>query len=124
MRDGISFTHDLDQGFPLLGEKMEDSQLSATHPTLLFFGAAGDLNTNRQSKRIVELYKKYKVQQVKFVVIDVDHPATPESKALLKKYYQGYIPSQIVFDKQSSNKWSHSGESEVSAISSQLDKLL
>src|SRR5689334_1398880 len=44
MRPGISFAHDLDQGFPIMGDKMDDVQIASGKPTVLFFGAAGDLN--------------------------------------------------------------------------------
>lgn len=124
MREGISFVHDLDQGFPILAEKMEDVELSTAHPTVLFFGAAGDLNTNRQAKRIVDLYKKYKEKSVKFIVIDVDHPVNPAAKSLIKTYYQGYIPGEVVFDKTGAKKYSHSGEVEGSTLSSQIEKLI
>jgi hypothetical protein len=124
MRDGISFYHDLDQGFPILAEKMEDVQLAAGKPTLVFFGAAGDLNTNRQAKRIVDLYKKYKSEQLKFIVVDVDRASTPAAKSLIKAYYAGYIPAQVVFDKQGKQKWTHTGEVDAAAISGQVDKVL
>jgi hypothetical protein len=124
MRDGISFYHDLDQGFPILAEKMDDVQVPVGKPTVLFFGAAGDLNTNRQAKRIVDLYKKYKAEQIKFIVVDVDRASSPAAKSLIKAYYAGYIPTQVVFDKQGKQKWSHTGEVDGNVISGQLDKVL
>lgn len=124
MRDGVSFVHDLDQQFPILGEKMDDVAVSSDHPTVLFFGAAGDLNTNRQAKRIVDLYKKYKTNNVKFIVIDVDHPANASAKALIKTHYQGYIPGEVVFDKTGKAKWTHTGEVELGSLSAQVDKVL
>ena len=123
LRDGISYVHDLDKGFPIVADKMEDVELSAEHPTMLFFGAAGDLNTNRQAKRMVDLYKKYKAANVKFVVIDVDHPLSSEAKTLIKSHYQNYIPAQILFDKSRKQRWTHSGETETSIMSAQIDKL-
>lgn len=124
MRDGISYVHDLDQGFPIIADKMTDVELSTTHPSLLFFGAPGDLNTNRQARRIVEIYKKYKGDGVKFIVIDVDHPINDDAKKLIKAYYQNYIPGQLIFDRSGKQKWSRSGETEISVISGQLDKLI
>lgn len=124
LRDGVSFVHDLDQGFPIIADKCEDVEVSSGHPTLLFFGAAGDLNTNRQAKRIVDLYKKYKQNNVKFIVIDVDHPPCPAAKALIKTHYQGYIPGEVVFDKTGKPKWTHTGEAELGSMSSQIDKVL
>jgi hypothetical protein len=125
LRDGVSFSHDLDQGFPILGDKMDDVQVASGRLTLIFFGAAGDLNTNRQAKRIVDLYKKYKTEPVKFVIVDVDRAAANAgSKALVKSYYTGYIPTAVLLDKQGKQKWNHTGEVDGSVITGQLDKLL
>lgn len=125
MRDGVSFTSDLDKTFPIVAEKMEDVEIATAKPTVLFFGAAGDLNTNRQAKRIVELYKKYKTAgAVKFVVIDVDKPGSPAAKALIKAHYQGYIPGEVIFDKTGKSKWTHTGECEVNTMANQIEKVL
>jgi len=124
MREGISFFHDLDQGFPIVCDKMDDVAPANGKPTILFFGASGDLNTNRQAKRIVDLYKKYKDSQVKFVVIDVDHASGVPVKTLVKTYYPGYIPAEIIFDKQGKAKWNHTGEVDGGVMASHLDKLL
>ena len=124
MREGISFFHDLDQGFPIVCDKMDDVAPANGKPTILFFGASGDLNTNRQAKRIVDLYKKYKDSQVKFVVIDVDHASGVPVKTLVKTYYPGYIPAEIIFDKQGKAKWNHTSEVDGGVMASHLDKLL
>jgi hypothetical protein len=124
MRDGVSYFSDLDKGFPIVGEKMDDVAVSTTTPTFLFFGAAGDMNTNRQAKRVVDLYKKYKGSNVKFIVIDVDHALSPPAKALIKAHYTGYIPGEVVFDKTGKQKWTHAGETETSVVAAQLDKVL
>lgn len=124
MRDGVSFVHDLDSGFPIIGDKLDDVSIATAHPTLVFFGACGDLNTNRQAKRIVDIYKKYHPLAVKFVVIDVDHPVNAEAKQLVKTYYQGYIPSELLFDKTGKQKWTHTGEIEQNALAVQVDKAL
>lgn len=121
LRAGISYVHDLDKGFPIIADKLDDVKIESTKPCLIFFAAAGDLNTNRQAKRIVDLYKKYK-DQVKFVVVDVDHPSNPETKQIIKTYYQGYIPQQVVIDKEGKTFWTHCGESD--AVAGQLDKCL
>jgi hypothetical protein len=124
MRAGISFFHDLDQGFPIMGDKMDDAQVATGKPTLVFFGAAGDLNTNRQARRIVDLYKKYNADAVKFIVVDVDNATTQPARLLIKTYYPGYIPTQVLFDKQGKAKWNHTGEVDASVIGGHLDKLL
>src|SRR5215470_244836 len=79
LRDGISFYQDLDTGFPIIGQKMDDVLPAADRPTFIFFGAAGDLNTNRQARRVVELYRKYRASGLKFIVVDVDEPPGQEA---------------------------------------------
>ena len=124
LRDGISYVHDVDKGFPIIAEKLDDVKIESGKATLIFFAAAGDLNTNRQSKRIVETYKKYKDSQLKFLVVDVDHVSNPETKQLIKNYYQGYIPQEVVLDKQGKTFWTHIGETDQSTLSDQLNKVL
>lgn len=124
LRDGISFMHDLDKGFPIIADKMEDVKLDSGRPALIFFGAAGDLNTNRQARRVVDLYKKYKATGTKFIVIDVDHAGSSEARALIKSYYQGYIPGVVVLDKQGKSTWNHFGETDLASMVTQLDKVL
>ena len=55
LRSGISYTQDIDSGFPIMGTNMDDCKISVSTPTFIFFGASGDLNTNRQAKRVVYL---------------------------------------------------------------------
>lgn len=124
LRDGISFVHDVDKGFPIIADKFDDIKIEAGKATLLFFGAAGDLNTNRQAKRVVELYKKLKDSKLKFIIIDVDHISSHEGKQLIKNYYQGYIPQEVILDRQGKTFWTHIGEVDQSALSAQLDKVL
>lgn len=121
LRPGISFVHDLDKGYPILGDHLDDVKIESGKPNLIFFAASGDLNSNRQARRVVDLYKKYK-EQIKFIVVDVDHPGNPETKQLIKAYYQGYIPQQVVVDKQGRTFWTHLGESD--GIAAQFDKCL
>ena len=124
LRPGISFSQDIDSGFPIVAEKMDDLTVESGRPTFIFFGASGDLNTNRQAKRIVDLYRKLPPKSVKFVIVDVDHPANDEVRSLIKAQYHGYIPSEVIFNKQGKSVWSHDGEVELGTVKSQLDKLL
>ena len=124
LKEGVSFVHDLNQGFPILGDKIDDVTLAATHPTLVFFGASGDLNTNRQAKRIVDMYKKYRTSGLKFIVVDVDHPANTQTKQLIKSYYEGYIPGEVLFDKNGKSVWKKSGEVETVTLTGLIDKQL
>ncbi|MBY0360229.1 MAG: hypothetical protein K2W82_19670 [Candidatus Obscuribacterales bacterium] len=124
LREGISYVHDLDKGFPILGDKLEDVRIESGRPCFIFFGAAGDLNTNRQSKRVIDLYKKYRDTNLKFIVIDVDHAPTPDAKQLIKRHYQGYIPEVVVLDKAGRSIWSHVGEVDNKITMTQLDKVV
>ncbi len=123
LREGLSYVHDLDKGFPIIADKMDDVKLDGGRPVLIFFGAAGDLNTNRQAKRVVDMYRKYK-DQLKFLVVDVDHGTSPELKQLLKNYYQGYIPQEVLIDKDGKTFWTHIGEVDSGSLSNQIDKML
>jgi short-subunit dehydrogenase len=89
----------------------------------LFFGASGDLNTNRQAKRLVDLSHKTNAKEVKFIVIDVDHATTDDAKKLIKTYYQGYIPCQVILDKNGKKTWSQVGEVEQGVVKNQLSKV-
>jgi hypothetical protein len=123
LRPGISFSQDLDNGFPILADKLDDVTVEPGRPSLLFFGASGDLNTNRQAKRIVELYRKNKGSGMKFIIVDVDH-ATQVAKSLVEKYYHGYIPSEVVLDKDGRKSWSQIGEIDNRLLQVQIEKVL
>jgi hypothetical protein len=124
LRAGVSFTQDLDSGFPIIGSNMDDCKISDTTPTFLFFGASGDLNTNRQAKRVVDLYKKVSSHSMKYIIVDVDHPSSEEAKSLIKTYYHGYIPSEVILDKRGKQAWSHDGEIDFATIKTQVDKCI
>ncbi len=128
LRAGISFTQDIDSGFPIVATNIDDAQLDPGIPTLIFFGAACDLNTNRQAKRLVDIYHKIPKGEVKFIVIDVDHPGNDDARKLIKTYYNppgktGYIPFEVILDKNGKAVWSQIGEVEISVVKGQLDKL-
>jgi hypothetical protein len=120
----ISYVHDLDRGFPIIGKKMDDVAIEKGKATFLFLGASGDLNTNRQAKRLISLYKKYREANIKFIVIDVDRPINNQAKSMINTYYQGYIPYQAVFDKNSKLTWSYSGEVDNHVLGNQINKVL
>lgn len=123
LRNGVSFTQDLDNGFPIEADNLEDYALISGKPTMIFFGASADLNTNRQAKRFVDLYNKYHTQ-VKFLIVDVDHLNNPRAKALASEHYKGYIPSEILLDKNGRTIWSQVGEVETAIISDRIEKML
>lgn len=106
---GISFTQDDGPGFPIVGDKMDDVAIEAGKPTFIFFGAAKNMNTNRQAKRLCHLYKK-NAATTKFIVIDVDNPPNEAARQLLRKYYQSYVPAQLLLDANGKQVWSQIGE--------------
>lgn len=124
LKEGISFTHDMDRSFPIVADKMDDVSLEPNRPTLIFFGAIGDLNTNRQARRLVDVYKKYKDSDLKFIIIDVDHLRGEAMQQLVKQYYEGYIPGQVLLDKNGKKAWSHVGEVEATMVAQKIDKQL
>jgi ribosomal protein L21E len=123
LKDGISFVQDTDNGFPIVGDNMDDATITQGMPSLIFFGAAGDLNTNRQAKRLVDLYKKIQ-DKVKVIVIDVDHPASAAVVKLIKTYYKGYIPLNVILDKNGKVSTTHTGEIDSGELKSKLDRVM
>ncbi len=123
LRDGISYFHDLDQGFPIVADNLDDVAMPQGKPAFLFFGAPGDLNCNRQAKRVVDLYKKYKTTQLKFILINVDEPPNDAARQLIKKHYSGYIPTELFFDSTGKQSWTHAGEVEFHTLSAQAEKV-
>ena len=123
LRPGVSFTQDIDNGFPIIGTDLDDTKIESGKPALIFFGASGDLNTNRQVKCLVDLYHKTNPKEVKYIVIDVDHATTDDAKKLIKTYYQGYIPCQVILDKSGKKTWSQVGEVELGTVKNQLSKV-
>ncbi|HEY9733209.1 MAG TPA: hypothetical protein V6C89_14925 [Drouetiella sp.] len=129
LRPGISFTQDIDAGFPIVATDIDNASIDPSLPSIIFFGAACDLNTNRQAKRLVDIYHKIPKGQVKFIVIDVDHPANEDARKLIRTYYSppgktGYIPFEVILDKSGKAVWSQIGEVEISVIKGQLDKVM
>jgi len=124
LRKGVSFTEDKDNGFPILADKMDDATIDSGKPALIFFGASGDLNTNRQAKRLVSLYNKFKSKNLKFILVDVDHASNANATELLKKHYKGYIPCQVLLDDGGNSVWSKSGEIQEGDVAKQIEAVV
>lgn len=124
LREGVSFSQDIDAGFPIVGKHMNDAVIATDSPTLIFFGASGDLNTNRQAARLVILYNQLRGKNLKFIVIDVGDLQSEEAKSLVGKYYKGYIPSQVLIDGSGRKVWSRIGEVELKVVKKQIRKLI
>ena len=123
LRSGIAFNRDVDDGFPIKAKHLDDITIEKGMPSFLFFGASGDLNTNRQAKRIVEIYKKLPGKSIKFILIDVDHPFNDAGKELIKSFYKGYIPYEIILDKDGKIIWSQIGEVHTNQLRQKLDEI-
>ncbi|MBX9670224.1 MAG: hypothetical protein K2X93_21670 [Candidatus Obscuribacterales bacterium] len=123
LRKGVSFVDDKDSGFPIIADKMEDTTIDSGKPALLFFGASGDLNTNRQAKRLISVYNHFKAKNIKFIVIDVDHSPNAQATELIKKHYKGYIPCQVVIDSTGNSVWSKSGEAAEGEVSKEVEQV-
>jgi hypothetical protein len=106
---GVSYNSDLGTTFPIAAEKLDDVSLDPTKPSLIFFGATGDLNTNRQAKRLVELYKK-EHDKSKFIVVNVDNPINESARRLIRQHYPGYVPAQLLVNPSGKVIWSQVGE--------------
>ncbi|HMP52291.1 MAG TPA: hypothetical protein PKD05_12130 [Candidatus Melainabacteria bacterium] len=124
MRKGVSFVEDKDNDFPIIADKLEDVHIEPGKTNFIFFGASGDLNTARQAKRLVGSYNKLRDRDVKFIVINVDKPASKEAEGLIKKYYKGYIPCQTVIDSGGTTTWSKVGEVSENEVTKQISKNL
>lgn len=124
LKKGISFNDDSDTGFPIDAARMDDMQLDPSKVTFIFYGASGDLNTNRQAKRLVDLYKQFSAKALKFILIDVDHPVNAQATALIKNHYKGYIPFEVILDRGSKVVWSQIGEVENGVLNQQLERAL
>jgi hypothetical protein len=124
LRDGISFYQDIDVGFPIMADKMDDLKSDPGKPTFIFFGASGDLNTSRQARRVVDLYRRNKATGIKFLIVDVDQSSNAATKELLKKHYTGYVPFQIILSAEGKQTWSQIGEVDMRILQDKLDAAL
>lgn len=123
LRKGVSFVQDIDAGFPIVANKFDDVSTEHGKATLIFYGASGDLNTNRQAKRMVDVYKKMRNRPIKFILIDVDHPGSTKATELVKKHYKGYIPFQVILGSDEKVSWSQVGEIESNVLEAQINKV-
>lgn len=123
LRKGVSFVQDIDSGFPIVASKFDDATTENGKATLIFYGASGDLNTNRQAKRVVDVYKRMRNRPIKFILIDVDHPGSTKALELVKKHYKGYIPFQVILGTDEKVSWSQVGETESNILEAQINKV-
>ena len=118
----LSFTDDSSPNFPITGSAM-DSGEAAGKATVIFFGTSNCWNTAREAERLVKLYPQYK-DRMDFVIVDLNHVA-PDQKALVARYYRGYIPTIAVVDAKGNVIYDRAGETARSrGDTGNLQKLL
>ncbi len=104
----LSFTDDSSSNFPIRGESTEDGKIASDRPTAIFFGTSHCWNTNREAERFVALAAKEK-DAVRFLVVDLDRPSR-DQKALVSRFYRGYIPTLAFLDASGNVVYNRSGE--------------
>jgi len=90
--------------------------------TSLIYGESC-FNSNRQAKRTVDLYEKYK-GRVNFVIVDLDIGRSAAQQELLKKFYPGSIPHVVLLDKFGNAIYNSAGEIGSDRVSALLDEAL
>ncbi len=105
---GLSFTDDSSSNFPIRAENLSDGRIASDRPTAIFFGTSHCWNTNREAERFVRLYEAKK-DSVRFVVVDLDRPSS-DQKALVSRFYSGYIPALAFLDRDGTVVYNKSGE--------------
>jgi len=124
LKDGISFVQDADNGFPIVAENFDDAKIEPGRPAFIFFGASGDMNTNRQAKRVIDLYNSFRNQEVKFILVDVDHPSGKGGTELVKKFYRGYVPCEVIIDRKGNEHLNQIGEVESQVLRKRIEQVL
>ena len=119
----LSFVDDSSSNFPIRGENMKDGKIASDRPTAVFFGTSHCWNTAREAERFVAFYAKQK-EAVRFLVVDLDHPSS-EQKALIARFYSGFIPTLAFLDARGNVVYNRSGEtSKERGDASALEELL
>jgi hypothetical protein len=119
----LSFSDDSSANFPIEGKNLSDGSIAGDHATVIFFGTANCWNTAREAERLVQLYPRYK-DKIHFVVVDLRQPSLAQ-KALIDRYYHGYIPTIAVINSAGNVLYDRAGETASErGDTSNLQKLL
>ncbi|HXN12891.1 MAG TPA: hypothetical protein VN865_07300 [Candidatus Acidoferrales bacterium] len=119
----LSFSDDSSPNFPIEGKNLSDGAVATDHATVIFFGTANCWNTAREAERLVQLYPQYK-DKIRFVVVDLRNPSVAQ-RALIARYYHGYIPTIAVIDRNGNVLYDRAGETaNERGDTSNLQKLL
>ncbi len=104
----LDYNTDSQDGPLITGDNMSAGIVSG-QPNYILIYAEACYNSKRQARRTVALYNAYR-SRIHFVIIDLDLPRSPEQQALVKKYFQGYIPHVAVLDRNGKPVYSQPGE--------------
>lgn len=104
----LSFSDDSSANFPIEGKNLSDGSIAADQAAVIFFGTANCWNTAREAERLVQLYPQYK-DKIHFVVVDLRNPSLAQ-RALIARYYHGYIPTIAVIDHAGNVLYDRAGE--------------
>ncbi len=104
----LSFTDDSSSNFPIRGQNTDDGRIGSDRPTAIFFGTSHCWNTNREAERFVALYAGEK-DTARFLVVDLEHLSS-EQRALVSRFYRGYIPTLAFLDRSGRVVYNESGE--------------
>jgi len=104
----LSFTDDSSPNFPIRATNADNGVIANDRPTLIFIGTSHCWNTAREAERVVTLYPKYN-DKVHFVVIDLND-VSPAQRPIVDKFYHGYIPTIVLFDRRGHLLYDRAGE--------------
>jgi hypothetical protein len=104
----LSFTDDSSPNFPIRSKDANDGAIARDRPTLIFIGTSHCWNTAREAERVVTLYPKDK-DKVHFITIDLNDTSAAQ-RAIVAKYYRGYIPTIVLFDRRGHLIYDQAGE--------------
>ena len=104
----LSFSDDSSANFPIEGKNLADGSIANDHATVIFYGTANCWNTAREAERLVQVYPQYK-DKIRFVVVDLRNPSLAQ-RALIGRYYRGYIPTIAVIDRDGKVLYDRAGE--------------
>jgi hypothetical protein len=104
----LSFIDDSSPNFPIRTNDAAEGAIANNRPTLIFIGTSHCWNTAREAERVVDLYPKYK-DKVDFIVIDLNN-TSPAQRPIVDKYYHGYIPTIVLFDRHGLLLYDKAGE--------------
>ena len=112
----LDYSSDSLDGPLITGDDAQSGFVSGKTNYVIIYGE-GCFNSKRQARRTVELYNKYR-DQVHFVVVDLDEKRSPDQQKLVKEYYEGSIPHELILDANGKTLYNSAGEVDPKHIAS------